>query len=62
MKYALIAAQNTARKYENKSNPVDIAPVQPIHLELDGETIGRLVTPTVSKIIAENLRRQRYTP
>ena len=62
MNFALIAAQNAARSYVDKADPVDSVPSEAIRLVLDGETIGRLVTPTVSKIIAENLRRQRYTP
>lgn len=62
MNLALLAAQRMAQSYQNKADSVDNAPILPIQIQLDGEVIGRLVAPTVSRAIAENLRRQRFTP
>ena len=62
MTYALLAALRTAQSYQTSAETVEKATIPPIEITLDGETIGKLAAPTVSKIIAENLRRQRFTP
>lgn len=62
MKYAFIAAKNAAQKYENVSESAREATQPVLTITLDGETIGKIAAPTVSKVIAENLRRSRFIP
>lgn len=62
MNHAFLAARQAARQYENPSYLADEKTIPDIKMTLDGETIGRIAAPTVSRILAENLRRQRFLP
>lgn len=62
MNYAFIAARNAAQKYENASESAQQSSQNAITIALDGEIIGKIAAPTVSKVIAENLRRSRFIP
>ena len=53
MNFALIAAQNAARSYVDKADPVDSVPSEAIRLVLDGETVsGDISADTISAVKA----------
>jgi len=57
---ALLAAQAyQADRHAERDQPI---PAPLIRLELDGEAIGRLTAPTVSEVIAQRAKRQRFAP
>lgn len=57
MKQFLLATRRAAASYQRSEGDKRSA-----EITLNGEAVGRLTAPTVSRLIAENLRRQRFVP